>query len=73
MNTKLKEMFFEIFGSRDNYSNNDNDIRTERIYIRLTKQEKELLQAMSKSHKSNSDFVRYILFKKYIDDFIKVN
>ncbi|MGL4655182.1 MAG: DUF6290 family protein [Sarcina sp.] len=47
--------------------------RTERIYIRMTKEEKEMLEIFAKlQHKTKSEFIRDLIFNKYFDDFIKI-
>ncbi|MBE6070811.1 MAG: hypothetical protein E7208_02515 [Clostridium butyricum] len=42
------------------------------ICIRLTKEEKEIIKKLANCQKSNiQEFVKYIIFSKYIDDFIR--
>lgn len=58
-NRILVKIQFEIF----------ND---EFICIRLTKEEKDIVKKLANCHKSSiQEFVKYIIFNKYIDDFIK--
>jgi len=73
MNTKLKEVFYEIFGERKEYEPHEDSRRIERVEIKMTKDEKDLLETLASRHKNKSDFIRYVIFKKYIDEFIKNN
>ena len=46
--------------------------RSERIYIRVTETEKELIRKLAKCQLMDmSTFVRYVILSKYIDDFVK--
>lgn len=42
------------------------------ICIRLTRKEKNIVRKLANCQKSNvQDFVKYVIFSKYIDDFIR--
>ena len=42
------------------------------ICIRLTTEEKNIVRKLANCQKSNvQDFVKYVIFSKYIDDFIR--
>ena len=42
------------------------------ICIRLTREEKNIVRKLANCQKSNvQDFVKYVIFSKYIDDFIR--
>ncbi|NSB12125.1 hypothetical protein [Clostridium beijerinckii] len=46
--------------------------RDERIYIRVTKDEKDIIRKLAKCQcLDTSNFVRWLIFGKYLDDFIK--
>lgn len=46
--------------------------RSERIYVRVTPTEKDLIKKLSKCQLMDmSTFVRHVILSKYIDDFIK--
>lgn len=46
--------------------------RDQRIYIRLTKDEKDMIQSLAKlQHRDVSNFIRWLALSKYLDDFIK--
>lgn len=46
--------------------------RDERIYIRVSADEKEIITKLAKCQcLDTSNFVRWLIFGKYIDDFIK--
>lgn len=46
--------------------------RSERIYVRVTKTEKDLIKKLSRCQlMDTSTFVRHVILSKYIDDFIK--
>ena len=46
--------------------------RSERIYVRVTPAEKDLIKKLSKCQlMDTSTFVRHVILSKYIDDFIK--
>lgn len=66
----IKEIIELFFRSKD--KKNYDSLRDERIYIRVTKDEKELIKKLANCQCLNvSDFVRWIVFSKYINDFIK--
>lgn len=47
-------------------------LRNEGIYIKLTYEQKQLIKKLAKCQKKkDSDFIKWIIFSKYIDDFIK--
>lgn len=47
-------------------------LRDERIYIRVSSDEKEIINKLAKCQcLDTSNFVRWLIFGKYIDDFIK--
>ncbi|MFR2067555.1 plasmid mobilization protein [Clostridium sp.] len=49
-----------------------NGIRDQRIQIRVTKSEKEMIEKLAKiQYMNSSNFIRWLIFKKYINDFIK--
>ena len=49
-----------------------NGIRDQRIQVRVTKSEKEMIEKLAKiQYMDSSNFIRWLIFKKYIDDFIK--
>ena len=46
--------------------------RSERIYLRLTRTEKDLIKKLSRCELMHmSTYVRHVILSKYIDDFIK--
>ena len=46
--------------------------RDQRIYIRVTKDEKEIIEKLARCQcLDTSNFIRWLVFGKYIDDFIK--
>lgn len=46
--------------------------RSERIYVRVTPTEKDLIKKLSRCQlMDTSTFVRHVILSKYIDDFIK--
>lgn len=46
--------------------------RSERIYIRVTPEEKELINKLAKCQcLDKSNFIRWLIFSKYINDFVK--
>lgn len=46
--------------------------RSERIYVRVTPVEKDLIKKLSRCQLMDmSTFVRHVILSKYIDDFIK--
>lgn len=46
--------------------------KDENIYIRVTKEEKELMQKLAKCQSLNlSNFVRWVILSKYKNDFIR--
>jgi hypothetical protein len=46
--------------------------RSERIYFRVTPDEKLLIQKLANiQHRDTSNFIRWVILSKYIDDFIK--
>lgn len=48
--------------------------RSERIYVRVTKEEKDCIKKLAKCQlMDSSTFVRHVILSKYIDDFIKIN
>lgn len=47
-------------------------IRNEGVYIKVTGEQKEIIKKLAKCQKkSSSDFVKWVIFSKYINDFIK--
>jgi len=47
-------------------------LRDQRLYIRVTEDEKEIIEKLAKCQcLDTSNFVRWLIFGKYIDDFIK--
>ena len=46
--------------------------RDERIYVRVTKDEKIMIQSLAKIQQRDvSNFIRWLALSKYLDDFIK--
>lgn len=67
----LKELWECLFGSRKHYSNG---IRDKRVQVRVTEEEKEMIEKLAElQHLDTSSFVRWLIFKKYLDDFIRNN
>lgn len=73
MNLSVKELIATIFSDREEYKNNDDERRLKRVEVKMTPKEFELLKSMSKGFGDRSTFIRYVIFKKYIDDFIQEN
>ncbi|HCW54717.1 MAG TPA: hypothetical protein DG753_13505 [Clostridium sp.] len=47
-------------------------IRNEGIYVKMTDEQKEIIKKLARCQKkSSSDFVKWVIFSKYINDFIK--
>lgn len=47
-------------------------LRDQRLYIRVTEDEKEIIEKLAKCQcLDTSNFIRWLIFGKYIDDFIK--
>lgn len=47
-------------------------IRNEGVYVKVTEEQKEIIYMLAKCQKkSSSDFIKWVIFKKYVDDFIK--
>ncbi|MDO5517787.1 MAG: hypothetical protein Q4F66_09540 [Clostridium sp.] len=70
----LKEMveIIKIFAELKK-DNEDDSNRSEGIYVRVTKEEKECIKKLAKCQcLDTSNFVRWLIFSKYIDDFIKM-
>lgn len=66
----LKEIFIKLFGHdpKKEYKL----LRDQRIYVRVTEQEKEIIEKLARCQcLDTSNFVRWLIFGKYIDDFIK--
>lgn len=60
---------YEEIIKKKHYSNG---IRDQRIQIRVTKSEKEMIEKLAKiQYMDSSNFIRWLIFKRYIDDFIK--
>lgn len=81
----MREIFQKIYGLEKGidqgmktyknivYRKDDEDLRNERVYIRLTKDEKEMLKNLAKiRHQNVSDFVRLVIFDTYLNEFIKI-
>lgn len=66
----LRELWEILFGTtKKQYSDG---VRDQRIQIRVSEEEKEIIEKLSKiNHLDTSNFIRWLVFKKYIDDFIK--
>mgnify|MGYP003591154127 CR=1 FL=1 len=46
--------------------------RSERIYVRVTEDEKIMIQSLAKIQKRDvSNFIRWLALSKYLDDFIQ--
>lgn len=47
-------------------------VRDEGVYIKVTDEQKEIIKKLAKcQRKSTSNFIKWVIFSKYIDDFIK--
>ncbi|MDO5517472.1 MAG: hypothetical protein Q4F66_07940 [Clostridium sp.] len=47
-------------------------IRNDGVYVKVTEEQKEIIKKLAKCQKkSSSDFIKWIIFQKYVDDFIK--
>lgn len=47
-------------------------IRNDGVYVKVTKEQKEIIKMLAKCQKkSSSDFIKWVIFQKYVDDFIK--
>lgn len=81
----MREIFPKIYGLEKGidegiktyknivYRKDDEDLRNERVYIRLTKDEKEMLKNLARiRHQNVSDFVRLVIFDTYLNEFIKI-
>lgn len=66
----LSELWEILFGTKKKkYSDG---VRDQRIQIRVSEEEKEIIEKLAKiNHLNTSNFIRWLIFKKYIDDFIK--
>lgn len=66
----IKEIFYKLFGYEP--KKQYDPLRDHRIYVRVTEQEKEIIEKLAKCQCLNtSNFIRWLIFGKYIDDFIK--
>lgn len=66
----LKEIFYKLFGYEP--KKQYDPLRDRRIYVRVTEQEKEIIEKLAKCQcLDTSNFVRWLIFGKYIDEFIK--
>lgn len=55
----MKKIEFELF-------------RNEGVYVKLTAQEKDVVKKLARCRKLNtSNFIKWLIFSKYVDDFIK--
>ena len=46
--------------------------RDQRIYVRVTKDEKEIIEKLAKiQRRDTSNFIRWLALTKYLDDFIQ--
>lgn len=66
----LRELWEILFGTtKKSYSDG---IRDKRIQIRVSEEEKEIIEKLANiNHLDTSNFIRWLIFKKYVDDFIK--
>ena len=47
-------------------------IRNDGVYVKVTEEQKEIIKKLAKCQKkSSSDFIKWIIFQRYVDDFIK--
>lgn len=47
-------------------------IINEGVYVKVTDEQKEIIRKLAKCQKKNSsEFIKWVIFSKYIDDFIK--
>ncbi|MBE6062225.1 MAG: hypothetical protein E7207_01370 [Clostridium butyricum] len=47
-------------------------IRNEGVYVKVTDEQKYVIKKLAKfQKKGTSDFIKWVIFSKYIDDFIK--
>lgn len=50
----------------------DKELRTQRLYIRVTEEEKEAIAKLAKlQHMDTSAFIRWVILGKYMNEFIK--
>lgn len=68
----IKEII-KIFMERKNDKQYDS-YRSEKIQIRVTKDEKYMIEQLAKiQRRDTSNFIRWLALTKYMDDFIKQN
>ena len=67
----LREIVLRFLG-REPKKNEYQPLRDQRLYIRVTEDEKEIIEKLAKCQcLDTSNFIRWLVFGKYIDDFIK--
>lgn len=74
MQLKLKKKFYIIHSYILNIMKSIEFelIRNEGVYVKVTDEQKEIIKKLAKCQKrSSSDFIKWVIFSKYIDDFIK--
>jgi uncharacterized protein (DUF1778 family) len=68
----IKELILRFLGKREQQQYDC--VRDQRIYIRVTQDEKEIIEGLAKcQHRDTANFMRWLALEKYLDDFIKVN
>jgi uncharacterized protein (DUF1778 family) len=68
----IKELILRFLGKKEQQEYES--FRDQRIYIRLTQEEKEIIEGLAKNQRRDtSNFVRWLALEKYLDEFIKVN
>lgn len=66
----LREIILKLLGREP--KKEYQSLRDQRLYIRVTEDEKEIIEKLAKCQCLDiSNFVRWLIFGKYIDDFIK--
>ena len=68
----FKEIFRFIFVPKTKEELASGEVLSEVVQVRVTPSQKQFLDKVCKWQKTNkSDFIRHIIFEKYIDDVIK--
>ncbi|NOW85294.1 plasmid mobilization protein [Clostridium beijerinckii] len=66
----LREIILKLLGREP--KKEYQSLRDQRLYIRVTEDEKEIIEKLARCQcLDTSNFVRWLIFGKYIDDFIK--
>lgn len=66
----IKDIWRALFGrEKPHYSDG---YRSQKIQIRVSEEEKEIIDKLADLNKmTTANFVRWVILKKYLDDFIK--